>query len=211
MAVGEVLNCRKVRKHFVLEITETTFTFRRNAGSISAEAAPDGVSVIRTSVPKQEMTAGDCVRGYKFLTRVERAFRTIKTGNPRVRPIHHRLEHRVRAHIFLCMLAWLVEWHMRAAWTPLLFPDPDLEESWKTRDPVEPARRSRAADRKALTRRLDDGTAVHSFRTLRDGLDTIVASTFSIGADPCAAISLTTSPDARQQRALDLLREIATM
>src|SRR5207253_6741916 len=159
--------------HFTLSIGEQSFTFPRQADSIAAEAALDGVSIIRTSLPAAEMDAADCVRNYKALANVERAFRSLKTIDLHVRPIHHRTADRVRAHIFLCMLAYYVEWHMREAWRALLFADTE-QQAKTTRDPVAPAKRSAAALAKAARHTLDDGTPAHSFSTLMAELGTIV-------------------------------------
>jgi transposase len=123
VAVGKVVNQYKVAKHFELTVTNDSFTFTRLADSIATEAALDGLYIIRTSVKAERMDAPTCVRTYKSLAQVERAFRSIKTMDLKVRPIHHRLENRVRTHIFLCMLAYYVEWHMRQAWAPLIFTD----------------------------------------------------------------------------------------
>ena len=149
------------------------------------------------------------MRNYKALSNVERAFRSFKTVDLKVRPIHHRLETRVRAHIFLCMLAYYVEWHMREAWRELLFADED-QAAKATRDPVAPAQRSAAADKKARTRRLGDGTPAHSFRTLLDELATIVRNTCRV---PGAAISapafpMVTTPNALHRRARELIDKI---
>src|SRR5450755_4281488 len=133
----------------------------------------DGLYVIRTSVPKKQMNSAEAVRSYKALAEVERAFRSMKTIDLHIRPIHHRLEGRVRAHIFLCMLAYYVEWHMREAWREMMFADEDLERK-KHRDPVAAAERSEAALDKVATRMLKDGSPVHSFRTLLAELSTIV-------------------------------------
>ena len=159
LKVGEKINSRKMKKHFICEISDRSFSFRRNLSSIATEAALDGIYVIRTSLDEQSMTAAECVRNYKRLCNVECAFRTIKTISLRVRPIHHRTADRVRAHIFLCMLAYYVEWHMREAWRELLFADPHLDELTETRDPVLPAIRSSEARKKAATARTEDGSA----------------------------------------------------
>jgi transposase len=145
--VGKVLNKYKVAKHFDLAIGEASFDFTLRHDKVAAEAALDGLYVIRTGVKKRRMTADDAVRSYKALTGVERAFRSLKTVDLEVRPIHHRREDRVRAHIFLCMLAYYVEWHMREAWRELMFADEE-QDAKRTRDPVAPARRSKAARQK---------------------------------------------------------------
>ena len=157
--VGKVLNKYKVGKHFALTIEENGFKFQRLEKQIAAEAALDGIYVIRTSVPKKQMSSAEAVRSYKALAEVERAFRSMKTIDLHIRPIHHHLEGRVRAHIFLCMLAYYVEWHMREAWRELMFADEDLERK-KHRDPVAAAQRSEAALEKVATRTLKDGSPV---------------------------------------------------
>jgi hypothetical protein len=171
--VGKVVNQYKVAKHFTLDIRDAAFCFQRKQDSIASEAALDGLYIIRTSVPTTEIDSADCVRHYKSLANVERAFRTMKTIDLKIRPIHHRLADRVRAHIFLCMLAYYVEWHLREAWRELLFADED-QAAKQTRDPVVPATRSNAAKAKAATHRLDDGSPAHSLATLLAELSTIV-------------------------------------
>ena len=215
LRVGEVINRFKVKKHFRIEITDSSFDFARREDTIAAEAALDGIYVIRTSLPESDMAAEDCVRSYKALTRVEQAFRTIKTMNLRVRPVHHRSADRVRAHIFLCMLAWHVEWHMREAWRPLLFADTELGDDLRTRDPVAPARRSESAERKASAAVLDDGTPAHCFRTLMEVLGTMTRNTCRVRSPedgkPAAEFEVTSQADEKQQRALDLLKGIAEL
>jgi transposase len=208
--VGKVVNKYKVSKHFALEIADGRFSFRILDQEVAAEAGLDGIYVIRTSVPQKRLGAADTVRNYKMLSTVERAFRTIKTVDLKVRPIHHRLEDRVRAHIFLCVLAYYVEWHMREAWRSVLFADED-QAAKAFRDPVAPARRSAKADRKAETRKLEDGTAAHSFRTLMQDLAGIVRNTCRApGADANApTFTITTTPSPKQRTALDLLEAIA--
>src|SRR5262249_6315707 len=149
--VGRVVNKYKVAKHFELTIADQSFDFVLRREKIAAEAALDGIYVIRTGVAKRTMSSDDAVRNYKALSSVERAFRSLKTVDLKVRPIHHRLENRVRAHIFLCMLAYYVEWHMRDVWAELLFADED-QDAKATRDPVAPARRSPAAEKKASSK-----------------------------------------------------------
>jgi transposase len=208
--VGKVVNQYKVAKHFTLEIHDSAFTFARKADSIAAEAALDGLYIIRSSVSAQQMDSADCVRHYKSLANVERAFRTMKTIDLKVRPIHHRLADRVRAHIFLCMLAYYVEWHLREAWRELMFADED-QDAKKTRDPVAPAQRSEAAKAKAATHTLDDGTPVHSFTTLIADLSTLVRNTCRTpSADPRApTFDVLTTATPIQKRALDLIQKIA--
>jgi transposase len=209
LRVGKIINRYKVAKHFALSIGDTAFTFQRKRDSIAAEAALDGVYIIRTSVPAAHMDAADCVRNYKALANVERAFRSLKTVDLKVRPIHHHLADRVRAHIFLCMLAYYVEWHLREVWRELMFADPD-QEAKATRDPVAPAQRSTAALTKIARKQLDDGTPAHSFCTLLAELGTIVRNTCRTpGAKPDApTFEVTTTPNPKQQRALDLLQQI---
>ena len=212
LAAGAVINKRKVRKHFHVDITATGFGFRRKQQSIYAEAALDGIYIIRTSLESGDMAAAECVRNYKRLTRVERAFRSLKLSDLQVRPIFHCLDHRVRAHVFICMLACLVEWHMRKAWAPLRHTDAEPDE---TGDPVLPARRSEPASAKVHTHALPDGIGAHSFRTLLDSLSTIVRSTHEVpitgGEKAETMIEVTTRPDAGQARALKLLKDIAAM
>ncbi len=207
--VGKVVNQYKVAKHFALDIEEHRFGFHRLEDNIAAEAALDGIYVIRTSVAKKQMTAAACVRNYKSLAEVERAFRSMKTIDLKIRPIHHHLADRVRSHIFLCMLAYYVEWHMREAWRPLLFADE--EQLAKTlRDPVAAAKRSAAAEAKAASHLLDDGTPAHSFATLQQELATIVRNTCrapQAGTD-APTFKLTTTPNPKQRRALELLNSI---
>ena len=209
LRVGKVVNQYKMAKHFELAIGDTTFTFARKLDCITAEAALDGVYIIRTSVPAAQMDAPDCVRNYKSLANVERAFRSLKTIDLKVRPIHHRKADRVRAHIFLCMLAYYVEWHMREAWRELMFADTD-QQAKATRDPVAPARRSKAAQAKAARHTLDDGTPAHSFSTLLAELATIVCNvcrTPRAGPD-APTFAVVTTPNAKQQHAFELLRQI---
>jgi transposase len=209
VAVGKVVNQYKVAKHFELVITDRSFTFTRLADNIAAEAALDGLYVIRTSVTAQRMDAATCVRTYKSLAQVERAFRSIKTMDLKVRPIHHHLEGRVRAHIFLCMLAYYVEWHMRQAWAELMFADED-QAAKLTRDPAAPARRSDAAMKKVLSRTLEDGSPVHSYQTLLKELETIVRNTCRTpsSAGHAPSFEITTTPSDKQKRALELIAQI---
>jgi transposase len=209
LRVGKVINQYKVAKHFELSIDAASFTFQRKRQSIAAEAALDGIYIIRTSVAPARMDAADCVRNYKALANVERAFRSLKTVDLKVRPIHHRTADRVRAHIFLCLLAYYVEWHMREAWRELMFADPD-QKAKATRDPVAPAKRSQAALDKIACRILDDGTPVHSFSTLLAELGTIVRNTCRVpnaGVD-APTFELLTTPNPKQQRAFELIQKI---
>ena len=193
-------------KHFELLITENSLTFARKVDNIAAEAALDGLYIIRTSVKAERMDGATCVRTYKSLAQVERAFRSLKTMDLKVRPIHHHLEGRVRSHIFLCMLAYYVEWHMREAWRELIFADED-QAAKASRDPVAPARRSEAAMKKACSHTLDDGSPVHSWHSLMGELSTIVRNTCRApnGADDAATFQITTTPTPKQKRALELI------
>jgi hypothetical protein len=172
LRVGRAVNRFKVAKHFRLTIEDGRFQWARNGETIAREAALDGIYVIRTSEPAERLSADDTVRSYKALSHVERAFRTFKGVDLRVRPIYLRTEDHVRAHIFLCMLAYYVEWHMRQALAPLLFDDEELAVRRQTRDPVAPAQPSDAARRKKATRRNNEGLRVHSFHTLLAALGT---------------------------------------
>jgi len=207
--VGKVVNKYKMSKHIVLHITDDSFRFEINQESVDAEAALDGIYVIRSSVSSETMDTAQTVRSYKLLVHVEQAFRCFKSVDLMVRPIRHRLENRVRAHIFLCTLAYYVQWHMTEAWRPLLFADED-QEAKAARDPVAPAERSDAAQRKVHTKHLDDGSVVHSFHTLLSDLARIVTNVCrcpALGPDS-PTFTKTTMPNAQQQRALDLLKSI---
>ena len=209
VAAGKVVNRYKVSKHFELAITDNSLTFTRNEDNIKAEAAVDGLYIIRTSVKAERMDAASCVRTYKSLAQVERAFLSMKMMDLHVRPIHHHLEGRVRAHIFLCMLAYYVEWHMREVWRELMFTDED-QAAKLIRDPVAPAKRSDAAMKKVNSRILDDGTAVHSFKTLMQDLQTIVRNTCKTtnGAEAAPTFDLITTPTEYQKHALELIGSI---
>jgi hypothetical protein len=207
--VGKIINRHKVAKHFELSIGDSSLSWARRQDAIEAEAALDGLYVIRTSLHAQRMDAPDCVRSYKALANVERAFRSLKTVDLKVRPIHHRLADRVRAHILLCMLAFYVEWHMREAWRELMFADTD-QAAKATRDPVAPASRSASASAKAPSKLLDDEQPVHSFATLMAEMATVVRNTCrtpGAGAD-APTFELLTTASAHQQRALALIRAI---
>lgn len=207
--VGKIINRHKVAKHFELSIGDSSLSWARRQDAIEAEAALDGLYVIRTSLHAQRMDAPDCVRSYKALANVERAFRSLKTVDLKVRPIHHRLADRVRAHILLCMLAFYVEWHMREAWRELMFADTD-QAAKATRDPVAPASRSASASAKAASKLLDDEQPVHSFATLMAEMATVVRNTCrtpGAGAD-APTFELLTTASAHQQRALALIRTI---
>lgn len=177
---GKVVNRYKVAKHFTLTIEDGRFEWRRKEASITAEAALDGFYVVRTSESAQDLARDDVVRSYKLLGQVEQGFRTLKGLDIRVRPIFHRVEDRVRAHIFLCMLAYYVEWHLRRAWAPLLFDDETLAQDRWQRDPVRPAEASASAQCKKHTRQTAEGLEVQSFPTLLVNLATRCRNTCSV-------------------------------
>jgi transposase len=210
LRIGKVIDKYKVAKHFILDIRDDDFDFRIDEDKVAAEAALDGVYVVRTSLPEERMDGPETVRSYKTLSQVERAFRSFKTIDLKVRPIHHHTEDRVRAHIFLCMLAYYVQFHMMEAWRPLLFADED-QAAKTARDPVAPAKRSQGALNKAATKRLPDDSPVHSFHTLLDELQTIVRNTCRrTGApDDEPTFHMLTPPNPKQQQAHDLLNAIA--
>ncbi len=209
LTVGRVINRHKVAKHFTLTITDTRFAFARKEEAIRAEAALDGIYIIRTSIHPERLDAASCVRHYKSLSQVERAFRSMKTMDLKIRPIHHRLADRVRAHLFLCMLAYYVEWHLKEAWRELLFADED-QVARATRDPVAPAQRSAGAKAKVASRYHEDGTPIHSFPTLLADLATIVRNTCQTSsADDAPTFSVTTQPTPLQQRARELISRLA--
>jgi hypothetical protein len=205
LRVGKLLGCFKMAKHFEIEIAETAFTYARKTEAIAAEARLDGIYVLRTSVSKKLLGAEDTVRAYKDLAKVERAFRCLKTVDLHVRPIHHRLEPRVRAHVLLCMLAYYVEWHMRRAWAPLLCAENDPQDAARRRgSPVQPATRSASAQAKASTKKTPEGETVHRFRGLLGHLATLTKNTIAPqGALP--TFDRLTVPTPLQQKAFDLL------
>ena len=207
LRVGKVINRHKVAKHFVTTITDDTFTFHRDDERIATEQQLDGLYIVR-SIPANEpeqFDAAQTVRAYKDLSKVERAFRCLKSVDLKVRPIHHRRPDRVRAHILLCMLAYWVEWHMRQALAPLLFDDHDpAAAEQQRRSVVEPAKRSPAALAKAGRKRTDDHLPVHSFRTLLADLGTLTANTMQV-TEAGATFRLQTQPTPTQQRCFELL------
>ena len=195
LKAGAVLGKHKMARHFELSITDTSFSYSRNEDSIQKEAALDGFYVLRTNVPAETLDTAAVVSAYKSLAQVERAFRSVKTVDLEVRPIHHRLAGRVRAHIFLCMLAYYVVWHMRKALTPLLFDDHDRENAGKGRSsPVAPAKVSTAAKAKAAARKTPEGHPVHSFRTLLQDLATLTRNTVRLGDAPAAVMLASPTP-----------------
>jgi len=206
LRVGKVVNRFKVAKHFRIEITEESFRYERKEEKIAEEAALDGIYVIRTSVPAEALDAETTVRAYKGLSKVERAFRTLKTVQLKVRPIHHRLPDRVRAHVLLCMLAYYVEWHMHQALAPILFEDDDKAAGEALRKSVvAPAQRSPKARRKAATKRTDDDEPVHSFDTLLADLATLCKNRIQPNLPGAGTFDKLTDPTPLQHRALALL------
>jgi hypothetical protein len=179
----------------------------RDLDSIAAEAALDGLYIIRSSVGADKLSSEELVRSYKLLAGVERAFRTMKSVDLQVRPVHHWLADRVRAHIFICMLAYYVRWHMEQAWAPLLFKDEDKPVS---ADVVAPAQRSASALAEASTQRFADGSSVHSFRSLLAELATLTRNTVRV-PNSSASFDKLANPTPFQERALQLLRLRATL
>ena len=204
LKVGAVIDRRHMAKHFDVAIAETGLSWSRKAEAIAAEAALDGVYVIRSSLPGDGFPPADLVLAYKGLRHAERGFRDIKSGDLDVRPIHHRRAHRVRAHVFLCMLAYYVVWHMKRDLAPMLFKDDDPDAAAAQRSsPVAKARVSPAARRKAISRRAEDGQPVHSFRTLLMDLASLTRNSVRFGhARPTTILS---RPTPIQTRAFDLL------
>ena len=210
LKAGAVLGKHKMAKHFELTIADAAFSFTRNEASIQKEAALDGFYVLRTNAPAEMLDTAAVVSTYKSLAQVERAFRSVKTVDLEVRPIHHRLAGRVRAHVFLCMLAYYVVWHMRKALAPLLFDDHDKENARKGRSsPVAPAKVSAAAKAKAASRKTADGHPVHSFRTLLQDLATLTRNTVRLGDALPAAMLATPTP--LQQEVFDKLEVSLTL
>jgi hypothetical protein len=206
LAVGAVVDQHKMAKHFDLDITEAAFSFARKPAAIAAEAATDGLYVVRTSLSAEALDDAATVRSYKSLARVERAFRCIKTVDLQVRPVHHWLADRVRAHVFLCMLAYYLEWHMRQRLAPMLFDDTDKEAADTMRaSVVAPAQRSPAAVTKQTTGLTADGLPVHSFRSLLADLATLARNTIITAITPNHPLTIMTRPTPIQQKAFDLL------
>jgi transposase len=211
LRVGRIRDRHKMGKHFVFTITETTFSYSRDQAKIDAEAALDGIYIVRTSVPPSVFDGTATVRTYKSLALVERAFRSLKTVDLKVRPIFHRRAGRVRAHVFLCMLAYYVEWHMRQALAPMLFDDEDKDLAQSLRDSiVAPAKRSPSAVAKAATKQTSDGKPVHSFQTLIEDLATLTKVRYrprnlQLSSPEQADFTVVTTPTPVQRRALDCL------
>ena len=204
--VGRVLGRHKMGKHFEWEVEDGRVRYRRNAERVEAEARLDGIYVLRTSEPAARLSAQDTVRTYKGLADVERWFRSLKGLEVRVRPIRHREERRVRAHLFVCLLAGYVEWHLRRAMAPLLFEDETREAARRTRDPVTPAKPTPRAREKKARRRTDDGLALHSLDTLLAELATRCRNTCRVRSDPAApAFSLLIEPTKTQRHVAELI------
>lgn len=205
---GRVINQHKMSKHFDLQIRNGHFSYTRKEESIKREYELDGIYVVRTSEARDKLSADDAVRSYKNLSSVEQLFRTLKGVETLVRPIRHREERRVRAHIFICMLAYYVEWHMRKALAPLLFDDEQLTDNKKTRDPVAPAKPSIEAKRKKSKRKTADGLPIHSFKTLLEELGMYMRNYCSIreiNTESNLSINRYTELSPVQKRAFELL------
>ena len=200
LAVGPALKRYRVKKHFQITITDTTFTYTRDSAGIAAEAALDGFYILRSSLTETDLPAGDVVRAYKNLEQAERAFGSLKGPELQIRPIHHHLADRVRAHVLICMLAYYLTWHLKAAWKPLLFTDEDRPVS---PDPVAKAVRSPAAARKAQTKQTSTGQPAHSYRTLLAELATQTRNTTRLHGHT-ATFEKLTQPTTLQAQALDL-------
>jgi len=206
LKVGAVIGQHKMAKHFTLDIADASFSFARKQDQITAEAATDGLYVVRTSLPAETLDDSATVRSYKSLAQVERAFRCIKTVDLQVRPIHHWLADRVRAHVFLCMLAYYIEWHMRQCLAPMLYDDTDKDIAETLRPSVvAKAQRSPSAVTKQTTGRTEDGLPVHSFRSLIADLATLARNTVVTAIAPNYPFTIITRPTSIQQKALDLL------
>ncbi len=205
--VGKVINRHKVGKHFQTSIADGQFSYQRCGEAIEQEAALDGLYIVRTSESAQALSAEDTVRSYKNLAQVERVFRTLKGVDLAIRPIYHRADDRVRAHIFLCLLTYYLEWHLRQALAALLFHDEALPVDRQQRDPVAPAEPSESVKRKKTKRRADDGLPIQSFTTLITELGTLSRHRCQLKADPDApTIVQDTEPTPLQARALELVR-----
>ncbi len=206
LRVGRVIERFHMAKHLALTITDTSLAWARKDDAIAAEAALDGLYVIRTSLPKEQLDANATVAAYKSLAHVERAFRSMKTVDLNVRPVFHYSEQRVRAHVFLCMLAYYVEWHMRQRLKPMLFDDEYLDQASATRaSAVAKAVRSEQAKAKDASKRAEDGLPLHSFRTLLKDLATLTYNIARTPANPNATIVVTARPTPIQAKAFDLL------
>ena len=207
LKVGKVLGHYKVGKHFAYTIGEGSLRWQRREEAIQEEAKLDGIYVIRTSESKEHLSPEATVRSYKSLSEVERAFRCLKGIELRVRPIHHRTAERVTAHIFLCLLAYYVEWHLRRAWAPILFEDEERRAEGERRDPVAPAKPSVSAQQKKSSHQTQDGLAVHSFETLMAELATRARVTYALrSGDSTPIFRQVPEPTPLQARAYELLK-----
>ena len=206
LRTGRCVDHYHMAKHFELAITDTSFSWQRKQAGINAEAALDGLYVIRTSLTRKQLDANTAVAAYKSLSQVERAFRSIKTVDLQVRPVFHYSASRVRAHVFLCMLAYYVEWHMRGCLKPMLFDDEFIKDTQATRpSAVAKAQRSAHAKNKDATRRADDGLPLHSFQTLLQDLATLTYNITHTALNPKTKIILTTRPTPLQEKTFKLL------
>jgi hypothetical protein len=206
LKAGRIVHRFKMAKHLELAIVDGAFTWKRREASIAEETCLDGIYVVRTSEPKKRLASGDAVRSYKRLAEVEQAFRSLKSADLRVRPIYHRVSNRVRAHLFICLLAYYVQWHLKRAWAPLLFEDEDLPADRRLRDPVAPAEPSESAREKKKVRRTEDDLPVHSFSTLLRALAERCRNTCVLASEPSApTFHQLTELNPLQARALQLL------
>ena len=206
LRVGKMIDKHHVGKHFDLSFEDDRFTWSRNEEKIREEAALDGLYVIRTSLEKKILEAEKTVGAYKALSQVERAFRSIKTVDLEIRPIYHRLTDRVKSHVFLCMLAYYVEWQMKQKLAPLLFAEEDREGAEEERqDIVSPAVPSEATRKKAGTHRTSEGLSVQTFGGLLENLGTLVKNVMQTGKDEAARFTMLTASTPLQQKALELL------
>ena len=206
LKVGKVLGHYKMGQHFQHTIEDGKLSWSRRVQTIAEEAKLDGIYVIRTSEKAEQLSAADAVRGYKSLAQVERAFRSLKGLDLLIRPIRHRTEERVPAHIFLCMLAYYLEWHLRRVWAPLLFEDEELPQQRQRRDPVLPASSSESAQAKKLTHQTAEGLPVQSFTTLLADLASRARVTYSLKTDKSGpTFQQVPPPTALQARAYELL------
>ena len=204
--LGRTIARYKMAKHFEWTIEEGEFHWHRCEESIRAEAEMDGIYVVRTSELQARLSAEDTVRSYKSLAQVERVFRCMKGNDLRVRPIYHRTQDRVRAHIFLCVLAYYVEWHLRAAWGPLLFQDEELPSARQTRDAVAPAQSSVQAKNKKNDRQTPEGLPIQSFETLLAHLASRTRNLCRLSSQPTGeSLTQITEPTPLQTRATELL------
>jgi transposase len=211
LKAGKVINQHKMSKHFTLKIADGSFAYQLNQGAVRQEEQLDGIYVIRTSEPEPPWSAADCVRTYKSLSLVERAFRCLKGLDLLVRPIRHRIDPRVRAHLFLCLLAYYVEWHLRERLKPLLYDDEELPQLRRQRHPVSQAQPSESAQEKKRTHQTASGLVAHDFRSLLAHLGTRSRVTYEVqvAGNPVATFRQVSEPDAVQAEALRLLRSRA--